>query len=115
MELTGEAKLLRAYLGESDKVGHRLLYEVIVQEARSAGLAGATASRGIMAYGASARLRTTHVLDLSTDLPVIVEIVDSPDRIEPFLETIHRLFDESGSGGMVTIDDVVVHRYLPGD
>jgi PII-like signaling protein len=115
MELTGQAKLLRAYLGESDKVRHRPLYEILVQEAKSAGLAGATVSRGIMAYGASARVRTSHALDLSTDLPVIVEIIDQADRIDGFLETVHRLFEESRSGGMVIVDDVVVHRYMPGD
>ncbi len=114
MELTGNAKLLRAYLGESDKVRHRPMYEILVQEAKSAGLAGATVTRGIMAYGASAKLRTAHVLDLSTDLPVVVEVIDRADRVEAFLETVHRLFDEAGSGGIVTVDDVVVHRYLPG-
>src|ERR1035437_4929864 len=74
MELKGEAKLLRIFVGEADKHHHLAMYESIVKEARAAGLAGATAWRGAMSFGASSRIRSIKVLDLSSDLPMIVEI-----------------------------------------
>ena len=81
MELKSEAKLLRIFLGEADKVKHTALYEVIVCEARKAGLAGATVWRGIMGFGPTSRIRTARILDLSTDLPIIVEIADEEEKI----------------------------------
>jgi len=112
MELKGEAKLLRIFFGEADKVGHTALYEVIVREARAAGLAGATVWKGVMGFGPTSHIRTARILDLSTDLPLILEIVDTEDKIDAFLPTLHDLFEKANSGGLVTIEKVQILRYL---
>ena len=114
MELKGEAKLLRIFLGEADKILHAPLHEVIVREARAAGLAGATAWRGMLGFGAASRVRTSKILDLSTDLPLIVEIVDQEEKIDRFLPKLHDLFEESGCGGLITLEKVQIIRYVPG-
>jgi uncharacterized protein len=114
MELKGEAKLLRVFLGETDRVQHGPLYDVIVRDAKSAGLAGATVWRGIEGFGATSRIRTARILDLSGDLPVIVEIVDREDKIDSFLPHLHDLFESSGCGGLVTIEKVQIIKYTPG-
>ncbi len=114
MELKDEARLLRIFLGESDKVQHSALYDVIVREARRLGLAGATVWRGVMGYGPTSRIRTARILDLSTDLPIIVEIADAHDKIERFLPVLHDLFEAAGCGGLVTVEKVTVIRYLHG-
>lgn len=110
MELGGDAKLLRIFIGESDKVQHKPLYEVIVREAKAAGLAGATVWRGLMSYGASSRIRTSKILDLSADMPVIVEIADAEAKINDFLPVLDRLFEEADSGGLVTMEKVQIIR-----
>ena len=114
MELKGSAKLLRIFIGEADKLHHAPLHEVIVREARAKGLAGATAWRGLMAYGPTSRIRTAKVLDLSTDLPVIIEIVDTEEKINAFLPRLHELFEQAKSGGLVTMEKVEILRYLHG-
>lgn len=114
MELTGEAKLLRVFIGESDKVQHVPLHEAIVREARAAGLAGATAWRGLMGYGSASRIRTAKILDLSSDLPVIVEITDGEARINAFLPTLDRLFKAANCGGLVTLEKVQIIAYTHG-
>lgn len=111
MDITGQAKLLRIFLGESDKVRHRPLYEVIVEEARQAGLAGATVWRGILAYGRTSRIHTTKLLDLSADLPIVVELVDEEAKIETFVSRINRLFEEAQCGGLVTKEKVEIIQY----
>ena len=112
MEITRQAKLLRIFIGESDKHGHTPLYEVIVKEARKAGLAGATAWKGILSFGPTARIRTAKLLDLSADLPIIIEIVDEEPKIEAFQQRLHQLFDEADSGGLATLEKVEIVRYL---
>lgn len=114
MELTGDAKLLRIFVGESDKVQHVPLYEAIIREAKAAGLAGATAWRGITGYGSGSRIRTAKILDLSSDMPVVIEISDREDRIQAFLPELDRLIEAANSGGLVTLESVQVIRYLPG-
>jgi len=114
MELKKDARLLRIFLGESDKVHHSALYDVIVQEARKFGMAGATVWRGIMGYGPTSHVRTSKILDLSTDLPLIVEIADEEDKINGFLVVLNELFESSGCGGMVTVENVEVIRYAHG-
>ena len=114
MELTKDARLLRIFLGESDKAGHTALYDLIVREARRCGLAGATAWRGIMGFGPTSRIRTARILDLSTDLPVIIEIADSEHKIQGFLPVLDTLFDSAGCGGLVTVEKVEVIRYVHG-
>jgi len=114
MELKGEAKLLRIFIGESDKLRHIPLYEVIVREAKAAGLAGATAWKGVMGFGPSSRIRTAKILDLSGDLPLIVEINDTEEKINAFLPKLHDIFEQSQSGGLITMEKVQVIRYTHG-
>jgi PII-like signaling protein len=112
MEIKGTAKLLRLFVGESDKVGHTPLYEVIVKEARERHLAGATAWRGVLGFGPTARMRTTKLLDLSSDLPMVIEIVDVEEKVDDFIPTLHDLFEKADSGGLITIERVEVIRYV---
>ena len=114
MELKGEAKLLRIILGEADKIKHTALYESIIREARNLGLAGATAWRGLMGFGPTSRIRTARVLDLSTDLPVIVELVDEEEKINRFLPRLHELFETAQCGGLITIEKVEIIKYTHG-
>ena len=114
MELKGEAKLLRIFIGESDKLHHLPLYEVIVREAKTAGLAGATAWKGQMGFGPSSVIRTAKILDLSGDLPMIVEIHDTAEKINAFLPKLHELFEQAQCGGLVTLEKVDEIRYTHG-
>ncbi|MGD2128341.1 MAG: DUF190 domain-containing protein [Lysobacterales bacterium] len=113
MEITGQAVLLRIFIGESDKVGHLPLFEAIVREARDVGLAGATVLKGVMGYGATARIRTTKILDLSADLSVLVEIVDEEAKVEAFKPRLTKLFEEANCGGLVTLENIRVVHYVP--
>ena len=106
-----EAKLLRIFLGEGDKLGHKALYEVIILAARKANMAGATSWRGIMGFGPSSAIHSAKLLDLSGDLPVVVEIIDREEKIEAFLPRLDELFEESGCGGLVTIETATVLKY----
>lgn len=114
MELKGEAKLLRIFIGESDKIHHVPLYEAIVKEAKTMGLAGATAWRGILSYGPDSRIRTAKILDLSSDMPVIIEITDDETKINTFLPKLNELFEESNCGGLITVEKVQIIKYLHG-
>ena len=113
MEISGQAVLLRIFVGESDKIGHLPLFEAIVREARDAGLAGATVLKGVLGYGATARIRTTKILDISADLSMVVEIVDEESKIEAFQATLSDLMDQANCGGLVTLENVRVIHYLP--
>jgi len=115
MSVKENARLLRIFTGESDRVHHQPLYEAIVTEAHKAGMAGATAWRGIMSYGPSSKLHTANILDLASDLPVIIEITDNEEKIDAFLPRLDALFDASRCGGLVTIEEVKVVRYRHGD
>ena len=114
MEELSDAKLLRVFLGESDKVRHAPLYEAIVLEAKKAGLAGATAWRGLMGFGPTSRIRTAKILDLSVDLPIVVEITDDESKIAAFLPVLDRLLAEANSGGLITLEKVQILRYRHG-
>ncbi len=107
MKLPAEAELLRIFIGENDRHEGRPLYEVIVEEARRRGLAGATVLRGTLGFGAHSRLHTAKILRLSEDLPMVVEIVDVPEKIESFLPLLEDLIEE----GLVTIETVRVIAY----
>ena len=107
MTIPEECYLLRIFIGESDKVGHKPLYEVIVLKAREAGLAGATVLRGVMGFGKNSVLHTAKILRLSEDLPMVVEIIDSVEKIEAFLPTLATLI----SDGLVTLEKVKVIHY----
>jgi PII-like signaling protein len=108
MRLTGPARRLTIFLGESDQYHHHPLSTEIVHRAHQAGLAGATVLRGIEGYGASSRIHTTRLLSLSEDLPIAIVIVDEPERIDAFLPQLDELVGE----GLVILDDVQVIRYV---
>ena len=115
MRLSGEGTLVRIFLGESDSIEHKLLYEVIVREARKEGLAGATVLRGVEGFGANSRvIHTAKILRLSEDLPIVVELVDTEEKMRQFLPRIDALFEQAGCGGMVTTEKVDVIRYSAG-
>ena len=107
MKIPEDGRLLRIYLGESDKADGRPLYEAIVLKARELGLAGATVLRGPMGFGAHSRLHTAKLLRLSEDLPVLVEIVDSAEKIDELLAHVDGMVRE----GLVTIETVRVIKY----
>jgi PII-like signaling protein len=107
MKIEGEGKLLRIFVGESDRWHGKPLYQAIVERVRQEGLAGATVLRGIEGFGADSRLHTARILRLSEDLPVVVEIVDSPEQIERILP----ILDEMVGEGMVTVERVEVIAY----
>jgi len=107
MKLPSEAQLLRIFIGQSDKVHGRPLYEAIVEDARRRGLAGATVLRGTLGFGANSRIHTAKVLRLSEDLPMVVEIVDTPEKIAEFLPDLDAMIGE----GLVTLEKVQVIAY----
>ena len=108
MRLTGPARRLTVFIGESDQYHHHPVYAEIVQRAHKAGLAGATVLRGIEGFGASSRIHTTRFLSLSQDLPIAIVIVDEAERIDAFLPQLDELVTE----GLVILDDVDVIRYV---
>ncbi|MDD2472068.1 MAG: DUF190 domain-containing protein [Dehalococcoidales bacterium] len=110
VELPEEGVLLRIFIGESDKYEGRPLYEWLTRKAREDGLAGATVIRGLMGYGANSRIRETKILRLSLDQPVIIELVDKPDRIEKFLSSISGVVRE----GLITMEKATIRFYKPG-
>jgi PII-like signaling protein len=107
MQLPHEATLLRIFIGESDRWHHKPLYEAIVLKARELHLAGATVLRGPMGFGKSSRLHTAKILRLSMDLPLVIEIVDSDEKVQGFLP----ILDEMLKGGLVTLEKVRVIDY----
>lgn len=113
MKVPDNGVLLRIFIGESDKEpgGGRPLYEAIVRKAREAHLAGATVLRGPMGFGRHSRVHTAKLLDLSTDLPIVIEIVDAEDKVDAFLPTVDELVTE----GLVTLEAVRIVRYVSPD
>jgi PII-like signaling protein len=109
MQIPRDSMLLRIFLGEDDKHGHVPLYEAIVLKAREQHLAGATVLRGPMGFGHSSRLHTTKILRLSEDLPYVIEIVDSEEKINAFLPVL----DGMMGNGLVTLEKVQVLQYGP--
>lgn len=111
MSLQGQSKLLRIFAGEDDRIGHDLLYEKILFAAREQGIAGGTVTKGIMSFGASSHVHRARLIELSEDLPIIIEIVDSAERIEAFLPMVNELFEKCGKGGLITMENVDVIYY----
>lgn len=107
MELSDKTYLLRIYVGESDRHDHHPLYEAIVLKARETGLAGATVLRAGMGYGASSQLHNAKILQLSMDLPFVIEIVDNEEKIDAFLPVLEPMMN----GGLVTVESVKVVHY----
>jgi PII-like signaling protein len=110
VQLPHEAVLLRIFIGESDRWGHRPLYEAIVLKARELHLAGATVLRGPMGFGKSSRLHTAKILRLSMDLPLVIEIVDREEKIQSFLPVLEPMM----GGGLLTLEKVKVIHYRAG-
>lgn len=111
MKTLEHGKLLRIFIGESDRWHHQPLYEAIVLKARELGLAGATVLRGSMGFGANSHLHTAKILRLSMDLPIVIEIVDSEDKIKLLLPHIDQMVLE----GLVTLETVQVLKYRGND
>ena len=107
MQPDTQATLLRLFVGERDRHGHQPLYEAIVTKAREQGLAGATVLRGLLGFGASSVLHTAKLVEISDDLPMVVEIVDAEEKIEKFLPVL----DDMLSSGLVTLEKVRVLQY----
>jgi len=107
MKLSSEGQVLRIFIGEADKYKGKTLYEAIVMLAREKGLAGTTVVRGIMGFGADSRLHTAKILRLSEDLPIVIEIVDKPEKIQEILPEIDTMIQE----GMVTLEKVNIIAY----
>ncbi len=112
MRLTGNAKLLRIFLGENDKIGSVTVYEKIVIKARENELAGATVYRGIMGYGGNSRIHTSKFLALSEDLPLVIEIVDEEEKINNFIPFVESIFEEANCGGLITLEKAEIIKYV---
>jgi len=110
MSLPTEGKLLRIFIGEADRWDGRPLYEAVVLEARKRGLAGATVVKGFMGFGAHSRIHTAKLLELSQDHPIIVEIVDAPEKIEAFMPDLEAMVGD----GLITLERAEVLLYRPG-
>ncbi len=107
MQIPKEAVLLRIYIGENDRWQHHPLFEAIVMKARERQLAGATVLRGPMGFGAASRIHTAKILRLSTDLPIVIEIIDSEEKVNGFLPVLEQMI----GGGLVTLENVKVLPY----
>ena len=107
MQIPHDATLLRIFIGESDHHDHKPLYEAIVLKAREMHLAGSTVLRGPMGFGKSSRLHTAKILRLSMDLPIVIEIVDSEEKIQSFLPVLDKMM----GGGLVTLEPIKVIDY----
>lgn len=107
------AKLLRIHIGEMDRAQHKPLFELLVTEARAAGLSGATVLRGIESFGASSVVHRSRLVELSEDLPIVVEIVDTEEKIRAYLERIDPILDEAGCGVLMTMERVEILRWAP--
>lgn len=110
-KLVGENVLMRIFIGESDRFGHQPLYEALVELFRKEGFAGATVIRAISGFGAHSVYHTQKLLDLSSDLPLIVEVVDSKEKIDAIMPRI----DTMMGGGMITLEKAIVIRYSHDD
>lgn len=108
-KLTGENVLMRMFVGENDRYGHQPLYEALVEMFRVKGFAGATVFRGISGFGAHSVYHTHKLLTLSADLPIVIEVVDSQEKID----SVMPLIDDMMGGGMITLEKATVIRYSP--
>jgi len=108
MKLEGRAKMLLIHFGEDDKWRGKPLYQAIVERCRELDLAGATAYRGLEGYGASTRIRKPHLMSLSHDLPIMVSVVDTAEKIDRLLPVLDEMVDE----GLIAMSDVEVIRYV---
>ncbi|KAB2843523.1 MAG: DUF190 domain-containing protein [Melioribacteraceae bacterium] len=112
MKTENEAKLLRIFIGETDKIGHIPVYEKIVLEARKNNLAGATVYKGVMGYGGNSVIHSAKILTISEDLPLVIEIVDEVKKIEAFIPVVKKIFEDSNCGGLITMEkaEIIIFR-----
>lgn len=106
-KISSIAKRLRIYIGESDRYKGRPLFQALVEKAKELDMAGATVFRGMMGYGANSRIHTAQIVALSSDLPILIEIIDSEEYIQKLLPYLDEMVQE----GLVTIDDIEVIKY----
>ncbi|MBK7709927.1 MAG: DUF190 domain-containing protein [Bacteroidales bacterium] len=115
MKPNDKAKRLRIYISSTDKYEHSPLYEVIVYSARKHGLTGATVLKGIMGYGASSEIYTNKLWEISEKVPLVVEIIDEPQKIDSFIESFKSLFESIGKGHIITVDETTVLMHKQGN
>jgi len=108
MKLQGKAKMLRIHFGEDDQWQGRPLYQAIVERCRQLDIAGATVYRGIQGYGASSRIRRSHLLGFSSDAPILIQVIDSEESIKRLIPAL----DEMVSEGLIAVSDVEVIKYV---
>lgn len=112
MESDGKVKRLRIYISSTDKLKRSPLYEVIVYAAKRQGITGATVLKGIMGYGASSEIYSYKLWELSEKIPLVIEIIDEPQKIDSFFKSIKPYFEKIGKGYIITVDEttVLMHR-----
>ncbi|HKC98696.1 MAG TPA: DUF190 domain-containing protein [Methylomirabilota bacterium] len=108
-KIDGEQVLMRLFVGESDRAGHRSLHGALLELLRARGLAGATVLKGVAGFGANSVIHTANILRLSEDLPLVIEVVDTEEHLEAVLPEVDRLMQ----GGLITMEKVRVRRYAP--
>ncbi len=111
MKIEGEAKLLRIFIGETDKHGRVPVYEKIVMEAKKQKLAGATVYKGILGFGASSVIHSSKILSISDDLPLVIEIVDTESKISTFVPFVETIFEEANCGGLITSEKAEIIQF----
>ncbi len=114
MRLYGEGKLIRIFLGEMDRKDNEQVYKTIVLKAKEFKMAGATVSRGALGFGPDSTFSNSKSVKLSDDLPMIIEIVDTEANIRKFVPIVEQILDDTGCGGMITVENAEVIRYLRG-
>lgn len=114
MNISEKTGILKIYVGDSDKIKGQPISDKIVFEARDAGLAGATVFKGMMSFGSSHSVHTLKIFALSSDLPIIIEIIDNIEKLDKFSERVNKILDESKKGGLVTFQELSVLRYEKG-
>ncbi len=115
MKISEKTGILKIYVGDNDKVKGNHLSEEIVFEARKAGMAGATVFKGVMSFGASHSIRTMKIFALSSDLPVLIEIIDEIEKLDQFAKRVNELMEHSKRGGLITFQELDVVRYERGE
>lgn len=115
MKPQDKAKRLRIYISSTDKHEHSPLYELIVYSARKHGLTGATVLKGIMGYGASSEIYSNKLWEITEKIPLVVEIIDEPEKIDSFFESIKPLFENIGKGHIITVDETTVLMHKQGN
>ena len=115
MNISEKTGILKIYVGDNDKVKGNHLSEEIVFEARKAGMAGATVFKGVMSFGASHSIRTMKIFALSSDLPVLIEIIDEIEKLDQFAKRVNELMEHSKRGGLITFQELDVVRYERGE